>query len=112
MLYQQTDALFLPSLLECFSANYVEAMAMSRPIITTRLGFAQTICGDAALYFNPLDSESALDQILRLRADDDLRNALVRKGLEELRRYGTAQERAHTYLEICRKLADTRGKKE
>ena len=43
-LYKECDAMFLPTLAECFSASYPEAMKMERPIITTDLGFARSIC--------------------------------------------------------------------
>jgi hypothetical protein len=39
-LYQQSDLLFLPTLLECFSASYAEAMYMQKPILTSNLDFA------------------------------------------------------------------------
>ncbi len=105
-LYQGSDALFLPSLLECFSANYVEAMAMGRPIITTDLGFAHTICADAALYFEPMSAGQALEKILALKANSGLREGLVTLGKQELSRFGTARQRAEAYLALCRKLAE------
>ena len=107
-LYREADALFLPSLLECFSANYVEAMAMRRPIITTNLGFAQTICADAALYFEPMNAASAVERILELKADRALHKRLVESGRRELIRFGTARERAEGYLSLCQGLVDSK----
>ena len=104
-LYQQSDVLFLPTLLECFSANYVEAMAMQRPIITTDLGFARTVCANAALYFEPLNADHALEKILKLRAEASLYRDLVKAGQVVLPRFGTPRERAEAYLSLCRKLA-------
>ena len=103
-LYLESDAVFLPTLLECFSANYVEAMAMRRPIITTNLGFARTVCGDAAMYFEPMDSADAVNKILELRRDVKLKNRLVEAGQQEVKRFGTASERALAYLKICQQL--------
>ena len=108
-LYQASDALFLPTLLECFSANYVEAMAMGRPIVTTDLGFAHTTCSDAALYFEPLNAEQALGKILELRGDSALREGLVARGKQELVRFGTARGRAEAYLSLCLKLAERKA---
>ncbi len=54
-LYQQTDGLLLPTLLESFSGTYVEAMFHRRPILTSNLSFAVGVCGDAAIYFDPSD---------------------------------------------------------
>lgn len=100
-LYHSADALFLPTLLECFSANYVEAMAMGRPIVTTDLGFAHSICADAALYFEPLNALHALERILELKASSHLSKYLVALGKQELKRFGTARERAQAYLSLC-----------
>src|SRR5690606_10997307 len=61
-LYQECDGLFLPTLAECFSASYPEAMKMEKPIVTTDLGFAKSICGMAALYFEPMDATAATEQ--------------------------------------------------
>jgi glycosyltransferase involved in cell wall biosynthesis len=105
-LYLESDAVFLPTLLECFSANYVEAMAMRRPIVTTNLGFARTVCGDAAMYFEPMDSADAVDKILELRRDVKLKKRLVDAGRQELKRFGTASDRASAYRDICQNLVD------
>jgi len=107
-LYEKSDALFLPSLLECFSANYVEAMAMHRPIITTDLGFARTICSNAALYYEPLDPKAALSKILDLRSNAKLYEDLVKAGQTELQRFGTPRQRAEAYLSLCRDLVEQR----
>ena len=107
-LYQRSDALFLPTLLECFSANYVEAMAMKRPIITTNLGFARTICANAALYFEPKNARDALKKILELRAEESLYRDLVAAGQTELPRFGTPRQRAEAYLSLCQDLIGTK----
>lgn len=63
-LFDQCDALLMPTLLESFSGSYVEAMHHRKPIFTSKLDFAEVVCGDAAFYFNPLDPEeivAALD---------------------------------------------------
>ena len=103
-LYRETDALFLPTLLECFSASYAEAMAMERPIITTDMGFAMSICGDAALYFKPKSSSSAIKAIVKLMNDKNLYEMLQTNGKERLMSFNTPQKRAERYLEICESL--------
>ena len=105
-LYQATDALFLPTLMECFSANYVEAMAMRPPIITTDLGFARAICGEAALYFQPLNPRQALARISELRANPGVHKRLVENGAQQLSRFGTSRERAGAFLALCRDLVE------
>jgi glycosyltransferase involved in cell wall biosynthesis len=100
-LYNECNGLFLPTLAECFSASYPEAMVMKKPIITTDLGFAKSICGDAALYFKPKDAVDAADKIISLINSDLLQKKLVENGLLELIKFDTARERARKYLKIC-----------
>jgi glycosyltransferase involved in cell wall biosynthesis len=79
-LYNECDALFLPTLLECFSASYVEAMAMNKPIITSDLGFARVVCGNAALYFNPMDPRDIVNKIQMLINNAIIYNELIENG--------------------------------
>lgn len=93
-LYKQADGVFLPSLLECFSANYVEAMKMRVPILTTDLDFARSLCGDAALYFESINPSSLANNIIRLVTDTKLYNSLIEKGCEQLKNFDSNEIRA------------------
>jgi len=68
-LYQQTDALLLPTLLESFSGTYVEAMFHQRPILTSDLPFAHGVCGAAAYYFDPADPDTMFAAINAMLSD-------------------------------------------
>jgi len=99
--YSLVDAVFLPTLLECFSANYPEAMTMEKPVLTSDLGFAREICKDASLYFDPLNENDIADKIIGLIPDDDLQKKLVQKGKERLTNFDTAETRTKKYLQVC-----------
>lgn len=101
--YQRTDVLFLPTLLESFTATYIESMAMHRPVVTTDLNFAHALCGDAALYYSALSPEDAADKLFQVYKDEQLYDHLVSLGLQRLQLYPTAEERALSYLDLCRK---------
>ena len=103
--YYESDALFLPTLMECFSASYPEAMKMGKPIITSDLPFATTVCDTAAIYFDPIDANDIADKILRLVQEQPLREDLILKGYERLLTFDTAEMRATKYLEICKKIS-------
>ena len=103
-LYQECDAMFLPTLLECFSASYAEAMIMKKPILTSDLGFAHTVCDDAAIYFNPMNPDAIADKIIVLYTKEDLQRSLIEKGTKRLDNFGTAQTRAKQVLDICESL--------
>lgn len=105
-LYNECDAMFLPTLLECFSASYAEAMVMKKPILTSDLGFAHTVCNDAAIYFNPEDASEIADKIIGLMENDKLQHNLINRGTRQLGQFGTAEERAKRILELCKEVAN------
>lgn len=107
-LYKECDAMFLPTLLECFSASYAEAMVMRKPILTSNLGFAHTVCHNAALYFDPVNAEDIAAKMLQLYQSEKLQQELIEKGNETIKQFGSAQDRAGKYLEILKQLADGR----
>ena len=60
-LYRNSDICFIPSVLETFSATYVEAMATGRPIVASDLDFAHAVCQESAVYFDPRDPVAAAE---------------------------------------------------
>lgn len=103
-LYKECDAMFLPTLLECFSANYPEAMKMQKPILTSNLPFALEVCNDAALYFDPLDAVDITKKIMRIMTENELRTELIAKGSIQLNSFYNSNERAKQYLRLCEQI--------
>jgi len=66
--FDQTDALFLPTLLESFSLTYLEAAARRRPVVTSDRDFARYACGEAGYYADPEDPRELTDRIRELIA--------------------------------------------
>lgn len=106
--YYESDAMFLPTLMECFSASYAEAMKMGKPIITSDLPFAVTVCDDAALYFNPLNPYDIADKTENLIKNRKLQADLIEKGYRRLSNFETAASRAEKYLKLCEMLSKKR----
>lgn len=103
-LYNECDIMFLPTLLECFSASYAEAMIMRKPIITSDMGFAHTVCKDAAIYFNPVDVNDIVDKLIRLVDDKELQKDLINKGEMQKGQFGTSEDRVKGILDLCEML--------
>jgi glycosyltransferase involved in cell wall biosynthesis len=82
--YAHADALLMPTFLETFGLPYVEAMSYGLPILTSDLDFAHSVCGDAALFFNPWDVSAIRDSIVTLRDDPDQRRTLSTRSKERL----------------------------
>ena len=96
--------MFLPTLLECFSASYAEAMVMEKPIITSDMGFAHCVCKDAAIYFNPVDAQDIANKLTKLIDDKNLQISLVQKGKAQLSQFGSSDDRATAILNLCKML--------
>ncbi len=97
-LYSVSDILFMPSLLEVFSATYPEAMYMQIPIVTSDLPFAKDVCGRAALYYPYDDAKSAALQIFALQKDPILRNRQIENGKIRLKEFDSPESRFRKIL--------------
>jgi len=100
-LYKEVNFLFLPTLLETFTATYPEAMKMKVPILTSNLSFAKDICGEAAIYFNPLDAEDIVKKIIRIVNDSQKIGRLILEGTKQLKKFPSAAERSSQLLDLC-----------
>ncbi|WP_058308623.1 glycosyltransferase family 4 protein [Gracilibacillus massiliensis] len=81
-LYRSAELLLYPSLYEGFGIPPLEAMACGCPVITSDNSSIPEVCGDAAIYVNPLNSveiEQALEKCL---SDEKLRKLMIERGLK------------------------------
>lgn len=81
---------------------------MGLPIVTSGLSFAKNVCGDAAMYFDPLNPADIAKKIIQLSEDKLLQARIVARGREKLKNFGTASDRAADYLQIAQKVAQMR----
>ena len=98
MLYAQVDAVVLPTLLESFSATFVEAMALGVPIITSDRDFAHAICGDAAVYVDPTSPAEIAAAINDLARKPERREQLIARGKTRIANLGTTWDDCATTL--------------
>ena len=61
--YRKADAAVFPSLLESFSVTPLEGLAFGKVVLASDRDFVQATCGDAVLYFDPLDPVDCADRI-------------------------------------------------
>jgi len=109
-LYEQCNFMFLPTLLECFSASYPEAMKMEKPILTSDLDFAHGLCGEAAVYFNPISPEDIGNKIYLLANSIEKQKALMEKGKQRLLTFDNYENRTTKYLNIITQNASTHSR--
>lgn len=99
-IYEQCDALFLPTLLECFSASYPEAMKMEKPIFTSNYSFATDLCKNAAVYFDPLNPIDIVEKMEKVVKNINIQKELIQNGKKRLNDFETAETRAQKYINI------------
>ena len=99
------EAAVQPSLYEGFGLPPLEAMAAGCPAIVSRAASLPEVCGDAALYFDPLDSGSIAEAILRLLHQPELRATMRCRGLERARHFSWDRSAAAVLTVLERLLA-------
>lgn len=105
-LYRQSDAVLLPTLLECSTAVYPEAFLAEVPLITSDRAFARELCDDAALYVDPADPRSSAEALMKVMTDARMANALVCRGRQVLaRNYVSPRRKWMLQLECLRQVA-------
>lgn len=107
-LYNQCTISFQPSLLECFTATYPEAMYMCKPIVTTDMEFAKGLCGDAACYYEAVNYISAAEALYKVATDKGYADRLTKAGRERLKLYDTYSQRARKIIEIAEQITQER----
>ena len=103
-LYEQADMMCMPTLMECFTATYPEAMRMGVPIVTTDLEFARELCGEAACYYSAVDAKAAASAIYKVATDVSYRNHLVDNGKKQLLTYDNYEQRAEKLVKILEEI--------
>jgi glycosyltransferase involved in cell wall biosynthesis len=76
-----------PSLYEGFGLPIIEAQACGCPVITSNTTSMPEIAGGAALLIDPRNVESLANAIEKIILSKDLRENLVQKGYENIKRY-------------------------
>lgn len=104
-LYEQASIMFMPSLLECFTATYPEAMRMNVPIVTTDLEFARGLCCDAACYYSAVDAEACAEAIYKVATDKVYAHQLVENGKKQLLKYDNYEQRAEKLVRILEEIS-------
>lgn len=103
--YRSLDGIIFPSLLECFSATPLEAMAMGLPLFASNRAFVRDFCEGYPFYFDPLDPESIADAVARsFKLPRDELIARLREGKCHVLSLPTATDRAKKVVDLLNSL--------
>jgi glycosyltransferase involved in cell wall biosynthesis len=83
--YHHAEALVFPSLYEGFGMPPLEAMGCGCPVMASTAASIPEVCGEAALYFDPLDTSGLGEKLLRVIRDGPLRQNLIEKGRSRIK---------------------------
>ncbi|MBX2959509.1 MAG: glycosyltransferase family 4 protein [Flavobacteriales bacterium] len=97
--YYNCDLVSFISTYEGFGLPIIEAQAAGRVVITSNVASMPEVAGDGALLVNPFKVNEINNGIRELINNDNLREALIKKGLENVKRF-EPQKIANQYLEL------------
>jgi len=101
-LYKGADVVFVPSVLEVFSASYLEAFASRKPLVVSDRAFSREICKDAVLYVDPQKPEDTAKALYTIITNTKDRRKLIANGEALISKYYNQNERYEAiYAIIC-----------
>lgn len=101
--YHQCDIVSFCSTYEGFGMPIIEANAIGRPIITSRIEPLIEVAGDAAMLVDPYDVNDMHRGFQTLISDKLLRERLVKNGFKNIQRF-QSEKIARQYKEIYKSL--------
>ncbi len=101
--YQMADVFVLPTLFEGFGFPPLESMAAGTAVACSNVTSLPEICGDAALFFDPLNVQQIAERIINLINNNDIKESFIQKGFQNILRFSwqeCARETANIYKDI------------
>lgn len=87
LFYQNASLYVFPSYYEGFGLPPLEAMAKGCPVASSNQASMPEVLGDSAVYFNPYNENDMIKAIANLIKDSILREEIVRRGREQVKKY-------------------------
>jgi glycosyltransferase involved in cell wall biosynthesis len=103
MVINAASLFIFPSLYEGFGIPLLEAMSCGTPLLVSNVSSIPEVVGNAALLFDPYNINEMANAIDRAINDKDLRQKLVQRGFERIKKYSwenTAKEILGVFEEV------------
>jgi len=101
--YSSAQLLAYPSLYEGFGLPPLEAMTCGCPVVTSNTSSLPEVVGEAGIMVDPHDTDSLAQAMRQVLTDSELRDNMIRKGLEQSKRFSW-EKTAEQTLEVYNKL--------
>lgn len=99
-LYSRAHALIMPSLIETIGLPMLEALTLRVPIVAADRPYAHEVCGEAAMYFDPLSSQSLYNCLNKFADDQAAKQKLQERQTIQCTKYPSAEESAARWLKL------------
>ncbi|PFH74659.1 glycosyltransferase family 4 protein [Bacillus thuringiensis] len=86
-LYRNAGCFVFPSIYEGFGLPPLEAMSVGCPVLVSNMGPMPEVSQDAAIYFNPYDTDELASKIKLVMSNDNLQTELSEKGLKQAQKF-------------------------
>lgn len=104
-IYFNAEIFIWPSLYEGFGLPPLEAMVGGVPVVSSDHPCMKEILGDSAYYFNGRKKKEMAESIKKILDSEELRNDLIRKGYEQVKKYSW-EKMARKTLKIYTKFLE------
>ncbi len=100
--YKNAILFCLPSLYEGFGLPVLEAMSNDCPVLISNVSSLPEAGGDAAVYFNPEDTDDIAQKLKTVLGDEALRKQMIEKGREQIKKFSWEKTAKQTLDELIK----------
>lgn len=97
---QSIDSLILPSLIETFGLNCIEAWYFKKPLFISDRHYSRQICSNSAIYFDPLDARSIVNVLSDFYKNNQEYPELIAEGKNKITQLLKAEEAVEKILNL------------
>lgn len=101
--YIDADIVAFVSTYEGFGMPILEGQTIGRAVLTSNISPMIEVAGEGTCFANPLDVQEIKDSFLKIINDDDFRNNIIKKGLNNVKKYDPLKI-AISYADLYRKF--------
>jgi glycosyltransferase involved in cell wall biosynthesis len=95
-----------PSLYEGFGMPVAEAMLLEKPVVCSNVASLPEIGGNAALYFDPYDTDDMAEKLYQVYSDPKLRQDMIEKGKTHVKNFTNKEKMLKDMSDLLDKVIE------